>query len=708
MQSVGVCLRCVCLVLAFSGTSAVSFGYYDWTGGLLNDNANPANCDVIKDANGHIVVYGTEGTWSGDHTKYQVFDGNWDADRNFFDPPEAAGRNGGCWAGIGFTSPKIVTKIRVAARNNWTVRMEGCLIQGANEADFSDAETIHEFAALTANPMDQWVTNPDSGTFKAYKYFRIIGPVAYNGAKQPGEMCGNCTELELYGFDAAHLPDAGDAPAAPSPVVKYAEKINGKVNMYLWESDAVFYEFQRRIDGSDYSRFLVHTGLNNGWQTVLVEDIASVPAYYRLRAVNPNGASDWTEWRFDYSAPVAGKYIGITSCWGNQGNYGTKVFDGDCETFGDAGAEDASTNNVWFGRDFGEVKQVTAIRYMRRPGLSSSGSGTMVGAYFQTADDPDFTENVTNIYTVASQPDERTMTTVELEVPVSTRYIRYHAADGQHGAVAEIEFCDYVTDAPANFTITAASAANTLSWDEYSGSNDEIDGVRVYRREHGLGLAWDVLATLPRSATTYVDTSVRPGRHYDYVVAYAAGDVCEKRSGVLVSGVVRLERDSSDLTQLKSGVSPIWSGYPYRTDNTRAMADKAFDSDVSTCVDLSTDTGWTNGYGVAVGVDLGRPYVLGTARACSRNDGNWSRLNGAVICGSNDDDNHFARYDVITECFSVSRKGEWSEVIGLTTKAYRYIFVRQPGANTQFWGNVAELELFGFRPYVPGFVVLIR
>ena len=125
------------------GLSSFPAMAYDWTGTLLNNNADPAQCDVLKDADGKIIVYGTEGAWGGNHTKEQVFDGNADISSNYFDPPEKAAKAGGCWAGIGFARPKIVTAIRVNCRSGMRQRLNGCLIQGATTSDFSDAKTIH-------------------------------------------------------------------------------------------------------------------------------------------------------------------------------------------------------------------------------------------------------------------------------------------------------------------------------------------------------------------------------------------------------------------------------------------------------------------------------------------------------------------------------------------------------------------------------------
>ena len=706
----------ICVTVALTivfGSSALA---YDWTGELLNDNATPSNSDLIVDEQGKLVVYGTEGSWNNNgHTKEQIFDGNTTVSSNYFDPPGTAAQAGGCWAGIGFTRPKIVTAIRVNCRSGRRHRLHGCLIQGATHADFSDAETIHvitddaNFGTQQAQLVLQRVTNPVSGAFKAFTYFRIIGPVSYTSGDVPGTMCGNCTELEFLGYDAENLP--ADGEAGQLPTVKCVDRFNGFVNVLLTEAQpGTTFLLQSKMAGETWesAAALYFTQTNSDYSLLRVADATKDAVIYRLRAATPVGASEWIEWTLPYRVWNLGAYIGTTSSY-SAGRDGTHSFDGDMESFVDVAKADAETNNAWFGQDFGESRHITAIRYVWRRNNSNGlgGEGTVKDGYFQTAEDSEFMVNVQTIHTIAAKPPERTVVTVVLDNPVATRYIRYHAPDGSYGSIAEIEFCSMVTAVPTALAVEKAAGGYKLTWSAAAISDVRVDGYKVYRREHGT-VEWVPVATLETSTTEFIDTQVRSGRVYHYAVSCTAGEQEGERSHTVLAGDIRqLERDSSDKTKLRPGVSVIYKGYPY---NAMAHPRFAFDGNTDTCCDLADNVDWASGKGVALGVDLRCPRVVTSARACTRNSTNadiWGRLTGAVVCGSNDDENWSTNYDVISEPFTANGQMQWSEVIGTSSIAYRYVFVKNPDDSINFWGNVSELELFGYTE-VGGFVLIIR
>lgn len=699
--------------------SALPAMAYDWTGTLLNDNANPGQCDVIKDTEGKIVVYGTEGSWGGGHTKEQVFDGNITVSDNFFDPPEAAARAGGCWAGIGFSRPKIVTAIRVNCRSGMRNRLHGCLVQGATNVDFTDAETIHvitdddNFGQQRDLLIQQCVTYPLTGAFKAFSYFRILGPESYTTGTVPGTMCGNCTELEFYGYDAAELPPVAEAPAPGAVNVRHHGVINGKMNLEAWLGKAsVFYEIECRDGEGDFVRrqCLLPT---DGYQT-FSEDFVSGSRTYRIRGVNPNGVGDWSTFDVRYGGRLEGTWIGPTGSWGTSGNDGSKALDGNVSSYYDASTDDAQANNAWVGLDFGEERLLTEIRYVRR--RVNLDKGRILGGVFQVADTSDFA-NATTVGTIGREPTQQeaeagTIFSLRLAEPVTTRYARYHAPDGDSGSMAEIEFGAPIVAVPQNLSADLVGGKTTLMWTKYGGSDARIDGVRLYRSPFGAG-QWSPIATLSADATSYVDEFYRKANAYEYALAYVSlaadleGDRCE---AVLTGTFRQLERDSSDKTKLRANVQIIYSGYPYQNRDS-AHPRVAFDGSTETCCDLADSTSWSSGKGVAFGVDLGRPFVVTSARACSRNDSNannWGRLTGVVVCGSNDGENWSTNYEIISEAFTANGQMQWSEVAGTSAKPYRYVFVRNPDANANFWGNISELELYGYNPEVRvGLVIYI-
>jgi len=146
---------------------------------VLNDYA-------VKDGTGAIQVLGTAGSWSnkGD-VKEKVFDGN---ASTFFDPPSGQGVEN-AWAGIALSSAGTVTKVRYAGRSSFGSRMVGCMFQGANSADFSDAETF--LVAMPPSGWDgAWVEEELEAEYGPYTYLRVYG----------GAYCGNAAEVEFVGY----------------------------------------------------------------------------------------------------------------------------------------------------------------------------------------------------------------------------------------------------------------------------------------------------------------------------------------------------------------------------------------------------------------------------------------------------------------------------------------------------------------------------
>ncbi len=684
-------------------------GAYDWSGTLLNNNASPADCDVLKDGDGNIIVYGTDGTWSGGHTRHQIFDGVSDGSSNYFDPPSDAASIGNCWAGIGFSKPKLALRIRFTLRPSFYTRIKDCLIQGANLEDFSDAVTIHVVTMPTSDKgwNDQWLVYPNT-EYRAYRFFRLVGPVPYITGVSPqwGMMCGNCAELEFYGIDAEDWPSVADAPGACALQSRCVAKFNGMMNFQAQAnaSGNLVFEVQRRRPGEEYQFVAAFSG-NNGWGAICFPDDMTGDVYYRMRARNPNGASVWSEWIVPYTYPNLGSYIGTQSSYNNKGDFGYKVFDGDTTNFADASAADATANNVWFGQDLGSERVITSFRYVAR-----ESHPYMEQAYFQIANDAEFTENVRTVHTIPSRPAANTIVTAVLNTPVTARYVRYHAADGRYGNAAEIEFSSQIVDRPAGLASAYNGGGITLSWNAYAGNDARVNKVKVYRRTIG-EVDWTCIATIEAAVTTYTDEKVGWRPVFAYALAYAGDSVEGAKCPQIVAGAIRqLERDPIDLTRLRDGVGVVWRGFPYKTDNTAAMALKAFDGDESTCCDLSSDTSWNSGSDVAFGVDFGagKGFALASARICARSNFP-ERANGAIIYGSNSENGNWYEDAVpISEPIVVDKDNLHCVVISISAESWRYMFIRQPDSAVNFWGNVMELELFGFKPGPCGTALYIR
>jgi hypothetical protein len=212
------------------------------------------------------TIIGTTGSWNNDpnSTRAAVFDGNLNT---FFDALEA----NGAWAGLdlGAGASKLIGAIRYAPRAAWASgRMTGGKFQGANNADFSDAVTLHTVVgAPPANVLTtQLVSHPNG-----FRYVRYLSPD--NG------FC-NVAEVEFYGSDALPAP-----PAAPTGLVATAG--NMQVTM-AWNAvaGATSYNVKRATtDGGPYTVLGSVTG------TTATDTTAAnnTTYYYVVSAVNAAG-----------------------------------------------------------------------------------------------------------------------------------------------------------------------------------------------------------------------------------------------------------------------------------------------------------------------------------------------------------------------------------------------------------------------------------
>ena len=160
--------------------------------------------------------------------------------------------------------------------------------------------------------------------------------------------------------------------------------------------------------------------------------------------------------------------------------------------------------------------------------------------------------------------------------------------------------------------------------------------------------------------------------------------------------VGQLERVPSDQTTLAYGVSIITNGVPYKA-NVPACA---FDGNCNSFVNLSFDEGLTNGTQTAYGVDFGEngACILSYAQILGRLDGleGFTRVTGAVICGSNDPD-WFHNFEIITTATAPTDMGQWNSIDAISSKAYRYMFIYNPDPTFPAWGpQAAEIRLFGY------------
>ena len=647
-------VACTC----FFGLMAAAGWSQNWTTVKLNDYA-------VTNSSGAIVVLGTDmDVWTPGMTKEAVYDG---AFNTFFDPQSS----GNAWAGYQLRTPKCVTRIRYCGRTTLESRMVGARFEGANTADFSDAVTLWTHAPTNGWQGDLWidVTVTNSAALQAFTYLRFFAP---------GETAGAVREVEFYGIDPAST-----APSTPSP--SFADSANWYAHL-RWTSDGtnVNYQIQRKTgqdsDFLDAANFwYLASGATLTWRDPqpLFSD-----TQYRIRARNAAGNSDWFTFTAVARNAATGTLMGTPGSYMNNGFTFNMNHDANIDTFFD-GPESSGGNNLWSGIDLGTPRTIIGVRYSPRLIFS----GRMTGGQFQVDNDASFSSAVT-VYTVPSAPPYTNMTAATVTLSSPYRYVRYLSPDGGWGNASEVEF-DLAPSAPQAPTGLAVAHSGDLTndWPVLSwtfASHDLISSSIVYRATAPGG---PYTARTPGGllGSTWTDTNLLVGVVYYYKVAalYADGTTVldgTKSGYVTYRRSERLERDWSNLTTLKSGMTAFYDA----TDIWYA-ASRLFDGDVNTF----GDAGPANS---KVGVDLGVPYTVTSIRFSPRYT--WiNRANGAVIQGANS-----ASYSPATTLVTLSNSvyGALTTLYVPDTNSYRYVFATRLDGG-EFYSNLSELELYGWR-----------
>lgn len=598
---------------------------------------------AVKDGSGNLVVLWDEhdsGWWAGN--QYTPFDGATDV---YIDPMRVSAPT---WVGYELTTPQVVTRIRFFGKRSgdgeWRLRY--CRVEGANQADFSDAVTLLETKDVV--PTDWrtsttgWFDEPahSFATPQTFKYIRFIQPT---GGNETTTYCGNIAEVEFYGMDAESY-------------ASYAPTVAKEKNLRL---------------------YALHD--STGALDIL---------------------SDMTE------------------PWGPGYEY-DKAFDGSIRTFYDP-KNNTSTGN-YVGYALAKPMAVTRIRYCGRGDGNANSSHTQRLLYceVQGANEPDFSDAVTIHLCKTAVPADWHLHASWIEVVptagVSTfKYLRFIDPAGTHqcGDISELEFYGMDADALAAQVIadpqipTGIVAAHgaypevpvELRWHLQPGVSDS-----TILRAPGVNGPWTELAR-PNGVDFYTDTTAPVGVLSYYRVAANFSYDGQSFSVTNETPVVfrrwrLLERDPSDMTQLRNGVSIIYKGGPnYWTGSSledscmRAFNNVLHAGSNVDHADIKAVTPRT-----CVGVDLGEPAHFAMMRFWPRV--NNTNSNGAKLSGSNSSDwNVDGNFDDLTEAISgfVVGAGYWFERPSLDADStYRYLFCHNPDNNG--WNdNVSELQLYGW------------
>ncbi len=647
-------LAVFCTVLAASCTWA-------YTGLQTKLSSTDFAETVERDSKAYINVIGTgeadpgnEWGWSKD----VVYDGKVHMSNNaWFEPSYVNGKNSGAWAGFGTKTAASVTKIRYYARNDGTeyaARAIGLRFQGATDAEFLDAVTLYTIPEMSLDDLtNRWQEVYLEPSTAKYTFFRIFG-----------DYGGNLCEAEFYG--TTEDLSASSAPAAPA-FSRFA-LINGKLTYaFTAQADAYAYRVERRYAGeSDWEVLASHIYIDEGASVAgMVDCYLPGPADYRLVAVNLAGETASALESVAYYKPLKGATI-----QSEEGDVGS-VFDGDIAT-----GYQSSGVGQWLGLDLGAARSVCGVRLMPK---SSGDNWYNEYDSVSVADDASFTDErkTDALYASWSGGPAYGFVTNYSFAAIAGSCVRYIAQPERKCSLAEIEFLtdEWTPDAAPG---GIAMAGTTLTWNL---PDVACMSSRVVRTTAQYGGSDVQTFDLRGDATSWTDTTAKAGVTYYYRVQSVNNVGGVEYAGPASAQVsyrflMQIERDENDQSQLRSGMTA------YASDGGDASG--MFDGSVSwdSWPDLSSD--------VKVGVNLGAEYIVERFRFYPRYDSyGLERCNGAVL--ATDSGVVSAPCEISTEPDSA----QWYE-FATTDQTPASLFYMMRNDGNGFYGNVAELQLFGY------------
>ncbi len=581
--------------------------------------------------------------WTASSTYTAPFDGD---TSTAIDPKRAAYDT---WVGYELTVPRIVTRIRVCGRlvGDGESRLSLCRIEGANESDFSDKVTLLDLkdvvpaAWRAANPSG-WFEAPARAftTPKTFKYVRIFQPYVTG----VNSFCGNIAEIEFYGVDAESYAD-------------YTPTVSKETNLRL---------------------YALHDSTN-------ALDILS-----------------------DKSPP-----------WDPGYEY-YNVFDGSIRTFYDPKDKDNAFNS-YVGYALVRPMAITRIRYCGRGDgrADSSHTGRLLYCKIEGANEADFSDAVTLHFCRDAVPSDWHLHADWLDVvPDATagtntfKYLRFVDFDGHHqcGDVSELEFYGMSADAlaaqvladpqPPTGLVASRGAypevPTELRWQVQPGVSDS-----TLQRAPGANGPWTELAQL-HGTNVYTDATAPVGvlSYYRVITDFTYDGQSVSVTNETPTAFRRwriLERDPSDMTHVRSGVSIIYKGGPnYWTGGSLAGSiampfDNAFGR--YNFADIKNDSERTS-----IGIDFGQDACYVTfLRFYYVNDSDPTRLTGVRLAGSNAAEWYATgNFEDLTAPFVYTSAGRWyEEACDGARGPYRYLFCHNPSNNV--WNcNATELQFYGW------------
>ena len=291
------------------------------------------------------------------------------------------------------------------------------------------------------------------------------------------------------------------------------------------------------------------------------------------------------------------------------------------------------------------------------------------------------------------------------------KYLRFVDFDGHHqcGDVSELEFYGMSADALAANVIANPQAVTDLvasrgaypevptelRWQVQPGVTDS-----TVLRAPGANGPWTEIAQL-NGVNKYTDATAPVGvlSYYRVVSSFTydgqSVSVTNETPTAFRSWRL-LERDPSDMTHVRSGVSIIYKGGPnYWTGGSLAGSiAMPFDNNFGryNFADIKNDSERTS-----IGIDFGQDACYVTfLRFYYVNDSDPTRLTGVRLAGSNAAEWYATgNFDDLTAPFVYTLAGRWyEEACDGARGPYRYLFCHNPSNNV--WNcNATELQFYG-------------
>ncbi|MBR3222016.1 MAG: hypothetical protein IKF72_07240 [Kiritimatiellae bacterium] len=623
---------------------------------------------AVKDGSGNLVVLWdehTSGWWAGN--QYSPFDG---LESTYIDPKSTPTPT---WVGYELTTPQVVTRIRFCGRRSGDgeKRLCVCRVEGANQADFSDAVTLLETKDVV--PTD-WRTTT-TGWFdvparaftapQTFKYIRFIQPAAVPG--EGNTFCGNIAEVEFYGMDAASYASYVPTVSQETNLRLYAlHDSTGALDIVSdktepWDAG---YEYTKAFDGS-IRTFYDPKDKNNSFNSYVGYALVKPMAITRIRYCGRgDGQANSTHTERLLYCKIEGA---------NQADF-----------------SDAVTLHL--------CKNVVPLDWHLHADWLDVVPDAAAG---------------TNAF----------------------KYLRFIDFDGHHqcGDISELEFYGMSADALAANVIANPHAATglvatrgaypevatELRWQVQPGVSDS-----TVLRAPGANGPWTELARLS-GVNSYTDTTAPVGvlSYYRVVTGftYDGQSVSVTNEAPTVFRRWRLlERDPGDMTQFRSGVKLIYTcgtggnlcWTPSTGTTLTAVSNSlmiAFNNVLYKYSSAISEAGFAYNLDFAdtknadpartcIGVDLGEPAHFAYLRFFSGiNESNKARLNGVVLSGSNSTDwKESSNSTILTTPLVWTAQAIWYEEASHDTdNAYRYLFCHNPDNNV--WNNNAsELQFYGW------------